>query len=46
MKYTDIEALAGGGDMDTAYICFYRKLEAFKTLDEWINFMKVYSNSN
>lgn len=31
VKYSDIEALAGGGDMDTAYICFYRKLEAVKS---------------
>lgn len=30
VKYADIEALAGGGDMDTAYICFYRKLETVK----------------
>ena len=28
VKYPDIEALAGGGDMDTAYICIYRNLEA------------------
>jgi ubiquitin carboxyl-terminal hydrolase 14 len=31
VKYSDIEALAGGGDMDTAYILFYRKLEAVKS---------------
>jgi len=30
VKYSDIEALAGGGDMDTAYILLYRKLEALK----------------
>ena len=34
VKYSDIEQLAGGGDMDTAYICLYRKLEVTMTMDD------------